>query len=189
MYNADIEPQLIPSGFTQTPPDMALPITPVLPTMLQMNHFAPAQAFAYDYDQDVLLPSDTSPTHMLDFDSTILQADYFHSSPPPMHDHKGHFYLDTAMNMQTYAQMQAQMQSGYEPYGAHPGYESGPSQIQYAPYSGESSSSGRPTTSDYQESESVQDVHSAWSSFHSDHQLAYTGPLIRRCNSCGSTVV
>jgi hypothetical protein len=76
----EVEPQLLhQNGYTHTPPDVGIPITPVMPHMPQMDHFVNGNHFDQDHDSQYL--SISSGTTMMDFDASTFEQ---FMSPPSL---------------------------------------------------------------------------------------------------------
>ena len=106
-----MEPQLLRSGFTQTPPDMTIPITPMMPNMPQMDAFIPVSGIPYDQDSDNhFLAMNNAHGSLMDFDTSNMLTDF--TSPGSIfqdaHDH----YLVNGKGLQTPNLMHVQMYDG-----------------------------------------------------------------------------
>ena len=52
MFERELDPHLLRNGYSQTPPEMAMPLTPMMPHMAQMGHFVHMNATPYDPEGD-----------------------------------------------------------------------------------------------------------------------------------------
>jgi len=120
MYPQEMDSNMLRSGFTQTPPDMAIPITPMMPNMPQMDNFIQMHATPYDQDHDPhFLALSSAHTSMMDFDTTNFMTDFMSPSIGPMHDPNEQFLMSGKLGMQTPSQIPLTMplQDGSTPFG------------------------------------------------------------------------
>jgi hypothetical protein len=113
MFNHEMEAQMARSGFTQTPPDMTIPITPMMPNMPHMDTFIPVHGTPYDHDSDSqFLAMNSGHPSMMDFDSNML-TDF--TSPPSIFQDHGDQYMLHGKGMQTPNQIPMPMLDGSTP--------------------------------------------------------------------------
>ena len=92
LYAHEIEPQLLRNGFSQTPSDINLPITPIIPNMPQMENFvsmngdfhsdgdspflsmSSGQTSSMDYDMSNMLDLMSPPGFMQDFNDQLATS-------------------------------------------------------------------------------------------------------------------
>lgn len=75
-HHPDVDPQIMRHVFTtQTPPDMTVPITPMMPHMAHMDTFIPVTPYDQDGDSQFLALNSTHPS-LMDFDSTTMLGDF-----------------------------------------------------------------------------------------------------------------
>jgi hypothetical protein len=92
LYAHDVEPQHLRNGFSQTPYDMNIPITPVMPNMPQMDNFvsmngnfdsegdspflsmSSGQTSSMDYDMSNMLDFMSPPGYMQDFNDQLAAS-------------------------------------------------------------------------------------------------------------------
>ncbi|OAG33974.1 hypothetical protein AYO21_11888 [Fonsecaea monophora] len=181
VFGADIEPRMLRAGFTQTPPELTIPITPMMPNMPHMENFIQMHGAPYDHEGDshFLAMSGAQPS-MLDFDSTNILTDFM--SPPPalMHDHTDQFLLHSKMGIPTPTHMPLPIQipDGATPFPMRMDLESPHSHLQYRPPAGLSPSNSS-TTSGLQEPDAVLAAHHAWPFFQCnrvDKQYSFAPP-------------
>ena len=93
VFNPEMEPPMMRSGFTQTPPDMTIPITPMMPNMPHMDNFISVHGTPYDHDSESqFLSMNSAQASMMDFDTSNILTDF--TSPPSMfQDANDHFML------------------------------------------------------------------------------------------------
>ncbi len=100
VYNHEIEPQMIQSGFTQTPPDMSIPITPMMPNMPHLDTFIPVHGTPFDHDGDSqFLSMNSAQANMMDFESSINMTDF--TSPTSIFQDTSDHFLLQGKGMQT----------------------------------------------------------------------------------------
>ena len=91
-YAHEVEPQLLRNGFPQTPSDINIPITPVMPNIPPMDNFVPmngqfdsegdspflsissGQTSSMDYDMSNMLDLMSPPNFMHDFNDQLAVA-------------------------------------------------------------------------------------------------------------------
>lgn len=101
----EIDQQTMRSGFTQTPPDLTIPITPMMPNVPHMDPFIQVNPDNYDQMGDSTFLALNGHENFMDFDTTNMLNDL--NSPPnvfsPQHNH----FMNNAENkfMQTPQQM------------------------------------------------------------------------------------
>lgn len=166
MFGPEIEPHILRNGFTQTPPDMTIPITPMMPNMSQMDHFIQMHGTPYDHEGDNhFLAMSSAQTSMLDFDTTNILADFM--SPPSgmLHDSNDQFLMGGKMGMHTpnHLAMSIHVPDGATPFTLRPDLES-PHHLQYRAPAGLSPSNSS-TASGLQEPDAVLAAYHAWPFF------------------------
>ena len=79
LYAHDIEPQHLRNGFSQTPSDVNIPITPVMPNMPQMENFVSMNGNFDSEGDSPFLSMSSGQTSSMDYDmSNMLEL----TSPP-----------------------------------------------------------------------------------------------------------
>ncbi|EXJ95359.1 hypothetical protein A1O1_00480 [Capronia coronata CBS 617.96] len=155
---------------------MAFPITPMMPTMPQMENFIQMHGTPYDHDGDNhFLTMNSGQASMIDFDSTNLLVDFM--SPPAMlQDPNDHFLTGGKIGMQTPNHMPSymQMHEGATPLGLRLEMESPPNHLQYPPPVGLSPSNSSTSTSGLQEPDAVSAAHHAWPFFQCNRVEKYS---------------
>ncbi|RMZ81630.1 hypothetical protein DV737_g2364, partial [Chaetothyriales sp. CBS 132003] len=158
-------------GFTQTPPDLTIPVTPLMPNMPQMDAFVPVSATPYDHDSDnQFLAMNSAQGSLMDFDPSSVLADF--TSPPSIfHDVRDQFG-GNGKGMQTPNQMQGH---GFEDSATTKlGFENGsPSFHVFSRPSSGSSPTGS-TLSGLQEPDAVIASHHTWPFFQCNRVESYS---------------
>ncbi|OAP58408.1 hypothetical protein AYL99_07498 [Fonsecaea erecta] len=181
VFGQDIEPRMLRAGFTQTPPEMTIPITPMMPSMPHMENFIQMHGTPYDHDGDShFLAMSSAQPGMLDFDSTNILTDFMSPPSAMMHDHPEQFLLHGKMGIPTPAHipLPIQIPDGATPFPLRMDLESPHSHLQYRPPAGLSPSSSS-TTSGLQEPDAVVAAHHAWPFFQCnrvDKQYSFAPP-------------
>lgn len=104
----EMDHQTMTSGFTQTPPDLTIPITPMMPNMSQMDPFIQVNGNGFDHDPDNQFMTMNGTSSLMDFDAANILNDF--TSPPSIfQDHTDHF-MGQRKGMQTPNQMHLSMQ-------------------------------------------------------------------------------
>lgn len=96
-----MDTHMLRAGFTRTPPDLGVPITPMMPNIPHMDHFIQMHGTPYDHENDQFLTMSGGQSAMLDFDTTNLYTDFM--SPPPglVHDSHDHYMMNGKPGMHT----------------------------------------------------------------------------------------
>ena len=86
MFGPELDPNMIRNGYSQTPPDMPMPVTPMMPHMAHMGPFVPLAGTPYDPEGDSRFLNMGGSTHngMMEFNSDMLNE--FMTSPSIMQD-------------------------------------------------------------------------------------------------------
>ncbi|KAL2440800.1 Transcription factor 1 [Exophiala dermatitidis] len=167
IFTQEMEPQLLRSGYTHTPPDMAIPITPMMPAMPQMENFMQIHGTPYDYDGDnhFLAMSGGHPS-MIEFDAANLLTDFMSPPPAMMHDPNDQFLMNGKIGLQTpnHIPLNMHVHEGSTPMGLRLDLESPPNQMPYRPPAGLSPSNSS-VASGLQEPDAVFAAHHAWPFF------------------------
>ena len=102
--------QQMRSGFTQTPPDMPVPVTPMMPNMSHIDPFGSMAGTPYDHDPDnqFLAMSSAHSTYM-DFDTSNM-LDF--TSPPSMFQDSNDQYMFNPKAMHTPNHLQISTHEG-----------------------------------------------------------------------------
>jgi hypothetical protein len=89
----EVDPQVLRQALTtQTPPDLTVPITPMMPNIAHMDAFIPVTPYDQDGDNQFLALNSTHPG-LMDFDSTNIIGDF--TSPQSMFpDTNEHFFMN-----------------------------------------------------------------------------------------------
>ncbi|KIW44675.1 uncharacterized protein PV06_03129 [Exophiala oligosperma] len=173
VFGPDMDHQMLRNGFTQTPPDMAIPITPMMPNMPQMDNFVHMHGSAYDQDADNhFFAMGNVHTNMMDFDSNVLD---FMSPPSAMlHDPNDPFFMNGKMGVHTpdHLSFSMQLHEGATPLGLRLDLESS-QHLSHRPPIGLSPSSSS-STSGLQEPEAVLAAHQAWPFFQCNRVEKYS---------------
>jgi hypothetical protein len=181
MFGPEIEPQMLRSGYTQTPPDMTIPITPMMPHMPHMETFIHMQGTPYDHESDNhFLAMNSAHTSILDFDSTNMMTEFMSPPSAMLHEPTDHYMMHGKMGLQTPTHMPLPIQipDGGTPFPLRMDLESPYSSVQYRPPAGLSPSSSS-STSGLQEPDAVLAAHHAWPFFQCnrvDKQYSFAPP-------------
>lgn len=85
MFGPEIDPSMLRNGYSQTPPDMTLPMTPMMPNMAQMGPFVPLGGTPYDPEGDNRFLNMGNPhAGLLEFNDNMLTD--FMTSPSLLQD-------------------------------------------------------------------------------------------------------
>jgi hypothetical protein len=172
MFGTDMDPQMLRNGFTQTPPDMAIPITPMMPNM---DNFIHMHGNPYDQDGDNhFLAMGNAQASMMDFDTTNVFADFMTPPPGMLHDPTDSFLMNGKLSTQTPSHMTLpyQMHDGSTPLAMRLDMESPQNQPIRPPIGLSPSSSS--TTSGLQEPDAVLAAHHAWPFFQCNRVEKYS---------------
>lgn len=153
---------MLRNGYSQTPPDMALPMTPMMPNMPQMGQFMPLTGTPYDPDGDNrFLNMGSSHNGLLEFNDNMLND--FMTSPSMLHDPNDMLMMNgnplmhranhMAMLANGSARLTSRMNLETPPHHTHQRTQSGPSP------------SSCSTTSGLQEPDAVLALHPLWPFF------------------------
>ncbi|RMD39671.1 hypothetical protein DV735_g5459, partial [Chaetothyriales sp. CBS 134920] len=161
------------SGFTHTPPDLTIPVTPLMPNMPQMDAFVPVSATPYDHDSDnQFLAMNSAHGSLMDFDPTSVLTDF--TSPPSIFQDVRDQFGGTAKGLESPNQMQAQ---GFEDQtAAKLGFEN---ESPSFPVFSRPSSGSSPTNSTFsglQEPDAVIASHDSWPFFQCNRVEKYSLP-------------
>ncbi|KAJ9608329.1 hypothetical protein H2200_007317 [Cladophialophora chaetospira] len=184
VYGSEMEPQMMRSGFTQTPPDMTIPMTPMMPNMPHMDAFISMHGTPYDHEGDShFLAMNSAPTGMMDFDSSSMLPDFMSPQSSLMHDPTEQYLMHGKMGMQTpsHIPLPIHIPDGGTPFPLRMDLESPYGSQQYRPPAGlsPSSSRGSSNTSGLQEPDAVLAAHHTWPFFQCnrvDKQYAFAPP-------------
>jgi hypothetical protein len=163
-YGHDMDQQQMRSGFTQTPPDLTIPITPMMPNMPQLENFIHINGNGFDHNAHEQYLAMNGGDTLMDFDAGILND--FTSPPSIFADPNDHF-LGQGKGMQTPNQMHMPLHDGS--ITAKPGVENGSPPLptlnrpRSRPHAGLSPSTT--SSSGLQEPDAVIASHSAWPFF------------------------
>jgi hypothetical protein len=176
VFSQEMDPPMLRSGFTQTPPEMTIPITPMMPNMSQMEHFLPMHGTPYDHDgENHFLAMGGPPPNMLDFEAPNVFTDFM--SPPSNLLHEAHdqYMMGRKMSMQTpnNIPMSMQIQEGSTPFPWRFDMESPQNHMQYRHPAGLSPSNSS-TSSGLHEPDAVVAAHQAWPFFQCNHVEKYS---------------
>lgn len=82
MFGPELAPHMMRNGYSQTPPEMAMPLTPMMPHMTQMGQYVPTP---YDLEGDSNFLAMGHPHGaMIDLNQNMLEE--FMTSPSMLHD-------------------------------------------------------------------------------------------------------
>jgi hypothetical protein len=98
------------SGFTQTPPDLTVPITPMMPSMSQMDPFIHVNGNGFDHDPENHFLAMNGTGSLMDFDATNMLNDF--TSPPSIFQDPTDQFLGQGKPMQTPNQMHLPLHDG-----------------------------------------------------------------------------
>ena len=104
-----MEPQIVRSGFTQTPPDMTIPITPMMPNMPHLDNFISIHGTPYDHDSDSQFMMQSAHASMMDFDASHMME---FTSPPSIFQDNVDPFMMHGKGMQTPNQVPMPMLDG-----------------------------------------------------------------------------
>jgi hypothetical protein len=181
VFAPEMEPHMMRNGYTQTPSDIAIPMTPMMPQMPHMETFIPMSGGPYDADADnQFLAMNTSQPGMMDFDSANMLSDFMSTPSAMLHDTPEQFLMSGKMGMQTpsHIPLPIHIPDAATPFPMRMDLESPYSAMQYRPPAGLSPSSSS-STSGLQEPDAVVAAHHAWPFFQCnrvDKQYAFAPP-------------
>ena len=172
LFVQEMEPQLMRTGFTQTPPDMQIPITPVMQNMPFFdNTFVPMNANHFDPDNDSqFLALGAGQTASMEFDMTNM-LDF--TSPPSM------MYMPDPLGssekglVQTPNHLPLLAKEGPANINSRSEVESPPQPVLYRMHSAPPAS---PTTMGLQEPDAVITSQAFWPFFHCNPLEKSTNP-------------
>ena len=176
VFGTEMEPQMLRSGYTHTPPDMAIPITPMMPNMPQMENFIPMHGTPYDPDGDNhFLAMSSAQTSMIDFDTTNILTDFMSPPSAMLHDPNDQFLMNGKLSMHTPGPLPLpiQIQDGQTPYALRLDLDSPHIHLQYRAPAGLSPSSSS-ASSGLQEPDAVLAAHHAWPFFQCNRVEKYS---------------
>ncbi|KIV80229.1 hypothetical protein PV11_07744 [Exophiala sideris] len=177
MFTPDMDSHMPRNPFTQTPPEMTIPITPMMPNMPQMESFIQMHGTPYDHDSDNhFLAMGSAQASMIDFDATNFFPEFMTPPPGMLHDTNDQFLMSGKMGMQTPNQMHfhMQMQEGSTPFALRLDLESPQNQPHRPPTAIGLSPSSSSTTSGLQEPDAVLAAHHAWPFFQCNRVEKYS---------------
>lgn len=166
MFSQEMDSNMLRSGFTQTPPDMAIPITPMMPNMPQMDNFIQMHGTPYDHEHDHhFLALSSGQTSMMDFDTTNFLTDFMSPPAGSMHDPNEQFLMSGKLGMQTpgHIPLTMQVQDASTPFALRLDLES-PRHTNYRVPAGLSPSNSS-TASGLQEPDAVLAAQQSWPFF------------------------
>lgn len=163
MYGSEMEPQMMPNSFSRTPPDMGMPITPMMPNMPQMEAFMPMSGPHYDPEGDSQFLNMHSAYHTghMDFDTNSIIPDFM-SPQSILQDPSDHYMLSGKAGVQTPNQIPLPV-SGSARMTSRLDLESPAQHVLYRPNPGSSPSSS--SAASLQEPDAVLASHQAWPFF------------------------
>lgn len=159
------------SGFTQTPEDLTVPITPMMPNMSHMDPFIHVNGQGFDQDPDNHFLAMNGTGSLMDFDTTNILHDF--TSPPSIFQDPNDHFMGQGKGMQTPNQMHLPLhdasvfRSGVENSPAFPTLHR-PRSRPFAALSPSTTSS-----SGLQEPDAVIASHQAWPFFQCNHVEKY----------------
>ena len=162
------------SGFTQTPPDLTVPITPMMPTMSQMDPFIQVTGNGFDHDPDNHFLAMSGTGSLMDFDPTNILHDF--TSPPSIFQDPNDHFMGQGKNMQTPNQMHLPLHDGSMTVKS--GVENSPLFALHRPRSRPPAGLSPSTTSSsgLQEPDAVIASHQSWPFFQCNHVEKYANP-------------
>lgn len=171
MFGPELEPHMVRNGYTHTPPDLTMPITPMMPNMPQMEQFVPISGPPYDPDGDSqFLSMSSAHGGLLEFDANNILTEFM--SPPGMvQDPNDQFFMNGKGGVQTPNQMPIHM-NGSATLNSRIDLESPPQHVPYRTHSGPSPSAS--SMSGLQEPDAVLASHSAWPFFQCNRVEKYS---------------
>ncbi|RMZ82251.1 hypothetical protein DV738_g1792, partial [Chaetothyriales sp. CBS 135597] len=158
-------------GFTQTPPDLTIPVTPLMPNMPQMDAFVPVSATPYDHDGDnQFLAMNSAHGALMDFDPSSVLTDF--TSPPSIFQDARDQFGGTSKGLESPNQMHAQ---GFEDStGAKFGFENGSPSFHVFSRPSTGSSPTNSSFSGLQEPDAVIASHDSWPFFQCNRVEKYS---------------
>lgn len=184
---------VLPNGFTHTPPEMAMamgmPITPMMPDMPHVDHFLPMHGTPYDSQHDHFLTFNSGNAGMLDFDQSNFMNDLMTPPAEPLHDHgeqyqrmSDQFQMGNHLGMPTPSHMPLplQIQNGSAPFGLGLDLDS-PKTKAFRVNTGFSSSSSSATSPVPEPDAVIAARHAGILALHSEIAAQHTGSLLQ-CN-------
>jgi hypothetical protein len=167
VFVPEVEPPLIRTGFTQTPPDMTIPMTPMMPNMPHMDNFIQMHGTPYDQEADnQFLAMNNAAANMMDFDTSVILTDFMSPPSAMLHDQADQFLLHGKMGGQTpgHVPFPIQIPDGQTPLPVRMDLESPYSVHHYRPPVSLSPSNSS-SASGLQEPEAVLANHQSWPFF------------------------
>lgn len=163
IFGPELDPQMLRNGYSQTPPDMALPLTPMIPNMPQMGQFVPMGGTPYDPEGDNrFLSMGNSHSGLLEFDEGILN-DYL-SSPGILHESSDMLMMSPNGMMHAANHMGLLSNNGSTRFNSRIDQESPPHHVPHRMRPGPSPASSS-SISGMQEPDAVLALHSSWPYF------------------------
>ena len=181
VYGPEVDAHMMRSGYTHTPPEMTIPMTPMMPSMPHMESFVHMQGNPYDHESDHhFLAMNSAHTSMLDFDSANILTDFMSPTSTMLHDPTDQYLLHSKMGMQTptHIPLPIQIPDAGTPFPLRMDFESPYGSTQYRHPAGLSPSSSS-STSGLQEPDAVLAAHHAWPFFQCnrvDKQYSFAPP-------------
>jgi len=163
MFGPELDQTILPNGYTQTPPDMAIPMTPMMPNMPHMEPFMQMSGTHFDHDQDnQFMGMNSTHTNMMEFDASNMLADFM-SPHSMMHDAGDQFMMHGKPPISTANQMTHPMNDGSGTIKPRFDMDSPLQHQTFKAYAGPSPSAS--TSSGLQEPDAVIASHHAWPFF------------------------
>lgn len=160
-YGSEIDANMLRNGYTHTPPDMALPMTPMMPNMPHLEQFIPINGPPYDPEGDNrFFNMGNAHGGLVDFNDNMLAE--FMSSPSILQEPHELLVMNGKGVMHTPNHM-AIMSNGSATHNSRVGLESPPHHVPYRMRAGPSPSSS--SVSGLQEPDAVLASHAAWPYF------------------------
>ena len=155
---------MLRNGFTQTPPDMGLPITPMMPNMPHLENFIQMHGGGYEHENDnqfLAAAMGSAHSSLMEFDASNILTDFM--SPPSMLQDPGdQFMLNGKVGMQTPNHLSLPVNDGS---AARSRMDSPPLHLSYMTAPAGLSPSTSSTVSGLQEPDAVVAAQYAWPFF------------------------
>jgi len=156
-----MDANMLRNGFSHTPSDMAMPLTPMMPNMPHLEHFIPMNGPTYDPEGDNrFFNMGNAHGGIVDFNDNMLSE--FMSSPTMLHEPHEMMVMNAKRAMHHPNHM-TMMSNGAAIHNSRITLESPPHHVPYRMRAGPSPSSS--SVSGLQEPDAVLASHSAWPYF------------------------
>lgn len=163
IFGPELDPQMLRNGYSQTPPDVTLPLTPMISNMPHMGPFLPMGGTPYDPEGDNrFLNMGNVHSTMMDFGEGMMTS--YLSSPTILHDSNDMLMMNPDGVMHTTNHMDLMGGHGPTRFSSRIDLESPPHHVPQRLRPGPSPASSS-SVSGMQEPDVVLALHSSWPYF------------------------